>query len=287
MFSELFDQYINQCIERLENYKDESLQADLAFIKKMMGENYYNELRQIVYVFTMDNFRYPESYEEEIEMIKDIVHGIVQHFKNTSYTYVFKVMVEGQENNVWRLLQMPARCSLADLAYAIMGCMNCDGSHLYNMTYKREVFSCGTTHNKRELNANETMLWELNLKKRSKIMMNYDFGESYRFIIQVSDIRKVEENLFFENIQVLDGKGYGILEDNHYVFDAYYAGDMEPVHQYLSDYDFEMDEFDLAEPFDIEECNETMLFAMPIFYSNYEDMDNEFDFDVDDDLPFA
>ena len=120
-------------------------------------------------------------------------------------------------------------------------------------------------------------------------MMTYDFWENYRFIIEVADIKNTNETYVLEDIKVLEGKGYGIVEDHHYVFDAYYDGDKEAVEEYLEAYSIELDEFEPAIPFDIEDCNEILNMNMATFFEIYEFETYEVDDELfeEDELPFA
>lgn len=290
MFSQLFSEYIQKCIQALETTEDDLLREDMKSIKATLGDAYEYELSRFIHVYTLSGFGGAIDEEDEHDKLAEVIHHLARHYKQMCKIYTFRVAVKGQEKNVWRDLQMPAQASLEALGYAVMASMNCDGSHLFNITYKRDTYVCNAADISFDaLPASEVMLGELNFNKRSKLVMEYDFGESYQFDIKVTRIQTTKTMPYDDVIQILDGQGYGILEDAHYIFDAYFAGDKEAVSEYLYDYDEEMDEFDLAQSFDLEECNDLLLTKMEAFKVAYE-MDDEFeedeDFDFDEDDEF-
>lgn len=289
MFSELFEDYISNCLKALEKSNKSQLKMDVQLIKQMLGDAYEYEMSQFILMLTISGFNGVGDKAEETKMIMSMVHDLVKHYQSISYLYTFKVSVDMQEHHVWRTIQMPARASLEDLAFAIMASMNCDEGHLYNVMYKRKVYSGKMSYDMEEDSTSDIFLSEMKLTKRSKMFMEYDFGESYRFNIKVIDIVKTDTVPFYDDIKVLEGEGFGILEDNHYIFDQYFAGNMEPVQEFLEAYDLELEEFDLAQPFDKEECNDMLPVLMAHYHDIYSeelDFDDE-DFDFDDDLMFA
>ncbi len=58
--------------------------------------------------------------------------------------------------------------------------------------------------------------------KDNKFMMTYDFGEDYEFVIEI--LEQIELKEIYRIPRVIDGVGYGIVEDGKFILEDYLDG---------------------------------------------------------------
>ena len=131
----------------------------------------------------------------------------------------FKVEVEGLENKIWRVIEIVDRMTVADLAYTILASFNSLAYHLYNITYKNDIYDCSVCpeHNpdyKDLINAVTTRLSNLNLKENDTMEMEYDYGSPTTFKITYLGSKQTNKYNDLKNYPyIVNGEGLGMLED--------------------------------------------------------------------------
>lgn len=265
MFAKLFSDYLSQCVHALETSDDPQLKEDITRLKALLVDKFDFEMKSFIHHFTILGFAGVESEEDEIEAIKEVIHGLVEEYQNRCKLYTLHIAVKGQEEHVWRDVIIPATASLEDLCYAILSMFRCEGGHLFDISYKKVVYTCGPNSDYGDEDASTTSLASLKLSKRSKLFMTYDYGDNYEFVVSVKQIEKTKIVPYFDELKIIDGKGYGILEDCHYIFDAFYDNKKEDVEEYLDDLGLEWEDLELNELFDKEEANRILLSEMQAF----------------------
>lgn len=131
----------------------------------------------------------------------------------------FRIEIEGLEDKIWREIEIPARRTVADLAYTILASFNSLAYHLYDIEYKDYLFDCWVCPNEDpdfdELsNAVITKLSELELKVNDTMKMEYDTGSTTTFKITYLSSKGLnsykEQELY---PIVINGEGLGMLDD--------------------------------------------------------------------------
>lgn len=131
----------------------------------------------------------------------------------------FRIGIEGLEDKIWREIEIPARRTVADLAYTILASFNSLAYHLYAIEYKDYLFDCWVCPNEDpdfdELsNAVITKLSELELKVNDTMEMEYDTGSTTTFKITYLSSKRLnsykEQELY---PIVINGEGLGMLDD--------------------------------------------------------------------------
>ena len=131
----------------------------------------------------------------------------------------FRIGIEGLENKIWRIIEIPSRRTVADLAYTILASFNSLAYHLYNIEYKDYLFDCWVCHEEGpdfdELsNAVVTKLSELKLENNDTMKMEYDMGSTTTFNITYlgsRELKNYEEQELYPI--VVNGEGLGMLDD--------------------------------------------------------------------------
>lgn len=131
----------------------------------------------------------------------------------------FRIGIEGLEDKIWREIEIPARRTVADLAYTILASFNSLAYHLYDITYRKKVYDCWVCIEDDHsfvppINAVITKLSDLNLKINDTMKMEYDTGATTTFKITYLSSKKLnsyrEQELY---PLVINGEGSGMLDD--------------------------------------------------------------------------
>ena len=131
----------------------------------------------------------------------------------------FKVGIEGLENKIFRVIEITDRMTIADLAYTILASFNSLAYHLYNITYKDNIYDCWVCPKEYPdyedlLNAVTTKLSSLNLKENDTMEMEYDYGSPTTFKITYLGERELEKYSDAQKYPyIAEGEGLGMLDD--------------------------------------------------------------------------
>ncbi|WP_050638572.1 IS1096 element passenger TnpR family protein [Candidatus Stoquefichus sp. SB1] len=175
---------------------------------------------------------------------------IIQKLPNMKKSMLLKIELVGLEKQIYRVMKVPYGIILADLAYLILASMNADGSHLFTLKIDGVRYGCDACDEDFiEEYAADVTIPELELEKGDQFELWYDFGDDYFFHIDIIDIEEHDQLQSFEDLEIIDGNGYGIWEDAHRLLDLYYMNRKEflkTIDEYgLSDEDFIFEEFDI------------------------------------------
>lgn len=200
---------------------------------------------------------------------------ILQKVPDMKKSMILKVKLDGLDGYLYREIKVPYGIILADLSYIILASMNAEGNHLFSMTVNgEERFGCDDCDDEfTDAYAADVTIPELGIVKGDKMELWYDFGEDYLFNIEVLDIEEHDHVQSFDDVLIIDGKGYGIWEDAHRLLNLYYSDRKEflkTIEEYgLSDSDFVFEEFD------VDTYNEMLLEDFEFLKMTYE-MNDEF-----------
>jgi hypothetical protein len=131
---------------------------------------------------------------------------------------IFKVSIRGLENKIWRIIEIPKRRTVADLAYTILATFDSLAYHLYNIQYKDNVYDCWVCneddfYSKPPINAIITKLSDLNLQENDTMKMEYDYGSTTTFNITYLGSKEFSFKEIANYPYISDGAGSGMLDD--------------------------------------------------------------------------
>lgn len=133
--------------------------------------------------------------------------------------YKLKISLNDYEDKLNRTILFKKNNDLDSLAFTILSIFNTLAYHLYLFEDDVNTYECELSLKEAELSNDhkvgiDTYLVTINnLKmKENKFKMIYDFGANYEFVIEVLD--EVELSEIYHIPYVLDGVGYGIVEDD-------------------------------------------------------------------------
>lgn len=186
--------------------------------------------------------------------------------------YRFNIKYCGFENEIWRTIDITDSSTVAKLAYTIMAIFNTNANHLYEIEYNGICYSFNPeepSENKPE----ETRLRKLMLDINSKLHMTYDYGNEQRFSIELIDIREMEKGTGTKYPNVVDGAGYGIIDDmpsDILLENLKKHTDSSPITYF--DIDGNICEYYINN-FSLEECNRKLKSLLPLITFSYSNPD--------------
>lgn len=256
MFVGNINKMLEACRNEVNATKNKKIQKALAMYEKELNQvDAKRFLDAILYSFVEKIIQNPDVTEEEAEVaFEEYFSSSTQELQIMKKSLVLDIKLNGLEEEINRVIEIPNVCTLSDLAYAVLVAFQAEGSHLFNVIYKKVSYS-SDADDSAELYASETMVQNLNLRKGASLEVWYDFGDNYTFNIKVKDVKKNDSLPSEESYKILEGKGYGIWEDNHYPLDLYYS-DKKAFKTYIEECGIEEDYFPIHETFDLKEDNE-------------------------------
>ena len=131
---------------------------------------------------------------------------------------MFKVVINGFEDKIWRVIEVTDKMTIVYLAYSILVSFNSLAYHLYSITYKDRKYKCYINHDlmfedEIVLDASQSILRDIGLNDNDTMEMEYDFGSTTTFKIKYLGSRALEENDKTYYPSIIDGAGNGMLDD--------------------------------------------------------------------------
>lgn len=130
---------------------------------------------------------------------------------------VYKIYTEllDYEPLIWRRLLVTDAMKLSNLAYALMVLYETMGEHLFNFySPKYDAYYALPDEEAldEEIDARKTALRKVMDTVGQEIIFNYDFGDNWEISVKLEEITEPEFHHQKYPI-VIDGEGYGIIED--------------------------------------------------------------------------
>jgi len=210
--------------------------------------------------------------------------------------YQFYAELEDYRPKIWRRFQVQGNCSVARLGYIVMTLYEMKASHLLAIEHERPYLTAtGRLSRRMELlcryalpdeegewkeyddaDATQEKLSQVDFEEHSRLLVNYDFGDDWRVIVKLEKMFSNPDLPGKELPRVLEGKGFGIIEDCGGIygleelavaFNAKQGDEYDRYREWLG-----VDELDL-ERFDLDDMNFRLKKLPRIFadiYAGYE-----------------
>ena len=208
--------------------------------------------------------------------------------------YQFYAKLDDFEPKIWRRFQVNGDITVAWLAYIIQVLFEMKASHLFCVVHERPFLTrSGRLSKRMELisrydildedsdfdieseDARKVKLSALNLESPSHLVVCYDFGDDWRVSVILEEIAEDKSLSAKELPRVLEGAGFGIVEDCGGLFgldnliEAFKekkGDDYEQFSEWLG-----VDDFDIM-TFDLDDMNFRLKKIPKIYKQCYEDM---------------
>lgn len=139
--------------------------------------------------------------------------------------YQFYSELAGYEPKTWRRFQVPRNITMAKLGYILMTMYEMEAIHLFNVTVStpddlqiryeiiKEDDDVIPEDDDLTYDAATAILGRQFSKPGTELFMEYDYGDNWEISLTLEDVLHDEKLLGRELPRVLDGEGYGIIED--------------------------------------------------------------------------
>ena len=143
--------------------------------------------------------------------------------------YKLKISLDNYEERLNRTILFKETGDLDLLAFTILSIFNTLSYHLYKFKDDKYEYECEISINQAEEMGYPDVgkeSWGVTLDmlkiKKHKFQMIYDFGANYQFNIEILDTIELKE--IYRLPRVIDGVGYGIVEDGRDLLEDYFDG---------------------------------------------------------------
>ena len=128
--------------------------------------------------------------------------------------YTFHITYEGLEDRIWRKAEVSSNYRLDQLGYMVLAAFDTMAYHLFEFYYDGGRFEIPNEDSPFEqIDMAEFKLYQLELKQGDRIRMDYDFGTTQTFWLELVAVDDMKRGWGRRYPYVLDGAGLGIIDD--------------------------------------------------------------------------
>lgn len=128
--------------------------------------------------------------------------------------YTFHITYEGLEEKIWRKVEVSSNYRLDQLGYIVLAAFDTLAYHLFEFYYDDDRFEIPNEDATFEqIDMADFKLHQLKLKLGDRIRMEYDFGTTQTFWLELVEIADMKRGWGRRYPYVLDGAGRGIIDD--------------------------------------------------------------------------
>ena len=128
--------------------------------------------------------------------------------------YTFHITYEGLEEKIWRKAEVSSNYRLDRLGYMVLAAFDTMAYHLFEFYYDGKCFDLPGIDAPHDLNdMAQYKLGKMGLNIGDRIQMDYDFGTTQTFWLELVDIADMKRGKGKHYPYILDGAGRGIIDD--------------------------------------------------------------------------
>lgn len=128
--------------------------------------------------------------------------------------YTFHISYEGLEEKIWRNIAVSSNYRLDQLGYAVLAAFDTMAYHLFEFSYKDGRFEIPNEDaDEEQIDMAVFKLHQLKLKIGDRIRMDYDFGTTQTFWIELIAVEDMERGQGRRYPYIVEGAGCGIIDD--------------------------------------------------------------------------
>ena len=128
--------------------------------------------------------------------------------------FTFHIVYEGLEEKIWRNIAVSSNYRLDQLGYAVLAAFDTMAYHLFEFYYKDGRFEIpGDDADEEQLDMAVFKLHQLDLKIGDRLRMDYDFGTTQTFWIELIGVEDMERGQGRRYPYITEGSGCGIIDD--------------------------------------------------------------------------
>lgn len=128
--------------------------------------------------------------------------------------YTFCIAYEGLEDRIWRKVEVSSNYRLDQLGYMVLAAFDTMAYHLFEFHFDNGYFEIPNEDAPfDQIDMADFKLHQMGLKIGSCIRMDYDFGTTQIFWLELVGIEDMKRGWGRRYPYVLDGAGQGIIDD--------------------------------------------------------------------------
>lgn len=128
--------------------------------------------------------------------------------------YTFHIAYDGLEDRIWRKAEVSSNCRLDQLGYMVLAAFDTMAYHLFEFFYDDGRFEIPNEDAPFEqIDMADFKLHQLGLELGDRIRMDYDFGTTQTFWLELVAVDDMKRGWGRRYPYVLDGAGRGIIDD--------------------------------------------------------------------------
>ena len=128
--------------------------------------------------------------------------------------YTFHITYEGLAEKIWRKAEVSSNYRLDRLGYMVLAAFDTMAYHLFEFYYKGRRFDLPGIDAPRDcVDMGQFKLGELGLQIGDRIQMDYDFGTTQTFWLELIDVADMQRGRGSHYPYIVDGAGCGIIDD--------------------------------------------------------------------------
>lgn len=128
--------------------------------------------------------------------------------------FIFHIAYKELEDKIWRNIAVSSNYRLDQLGYTILAAFDTMAYHLFEFYYKDGRFEIPNEDaDEDQIDMAVFKLHQLELKMGDRIRMDYDFGTTQTFWIELMSIEEMGRGQGRKYPYVTDGAGRGIIDD--------------------------------------------------------------------------
>ena len=128
--------------------------------------------------------------------------------------YTFHITYEGLEDKIWRKVAVSSNYRLDQLGYAILAAFDTMAYHLFEFNYDGERFEIPNEDAfEDQIDMALIKLHQLELEIGDRIRMDYDFGTTQTFWIELIEVEDMGRGQGRKYPYIVEGAGRGIIDD--------------------------------------------------------------------------
>ena len=128
--------------------------------------------------------------------------------------FTFHIVYEGLEEKIWRNIAVSSNYRLDQLGYAVLAAFDTMAYHLFEFNYKDDRFEIPSDDaDEEQIDMAVFKLHQLDLKIGDRLRMDYDFGTTQTFWIELIGVEDMERGQGRRYPYITEGSGCGIIDD--------------------------------------------------------------------------
>ena len=130
--------------------------------------------------------------------------------------FTFHIVYEGLEEKIWRNIAVSSNYRLDQLGYAVLAAFDTMAYHLFEFHYNDDRFEIPSDDaDEEQIDMSVFKLHQLDLKIGDRLRMDYDFGTTQNFWIELIGVKNMKRGQGRRYPYIAEGAGCGIIDDMH------------------------------------------------------------------------